>query len=178
MKKLLALFLALMMVFSMVACSDSKGSDTDEDEVGYSSAEKVTKAFATAILEGDLETLIDCLPVFFVEALIDGEYDRDEAIEKAKEIFGHQDQYKLKILNTKESSLYDKDEVYEILADYFEYHGIEDHLDEIEDAKIISLEGTFKYGDEEKIFEYNEADESEPDISVKIDGRWFIIYEK
>ncbi|MBE6713263.1 MAG: hypothetical protein E7580_07065 [Ruminococcaceae bacterium] len=170
MKKLLALFLALMMVFSMVACSDSKGSDTEEDE-GYSSAEDVAKAWLKAMAKGDADAYLDCTPDFMQDQMaqaygLDEDYSRSQLKKAMEEEFDAEDAPELGSVKAKVSAEYDEDELGDMLAELAEEFDIEEK--DITAAAEVTLEYEYEVDGDKR-------DGEEDCTCIEYNGSWFVL---
>ncbi len=158
-KKLLALLLAVVMVFALAAC-------------GGGSAKSVAEKAAKASTEGDAKTVVNMMHAKMVDAAVEeGGYDsKQDMIDEmqdmldmakgiAEEMYG--EDYKVAAKATGEADL-DEDELKEIQDNF------KSELDlKVSDAKDVTVELTIKGdGDEET------SDEMTMTV-VKIGGKWY-----
>ena len=154
MKKLLALMLALLMVFAMVACDSSSGGGGKGSGGGGNSAKSIAQAFADAFESGKVSKIEKLLHKDYLEA---EEITSDYFTNWENEI--KDVQYTIKLGDGRDLN---DDEMEELCEGYQEYYGLE-----VEEAQVFETEATMEYD--------GETDSASPKIYViKIDGEWYL----
>lgn len=187
--KLMALLLAVVMIFALCACGDdnegSGKSGSSSKTVDHGSPEKVARSFITALDKNDKKAMVASLPDFVVEGLksaFDCQTTEQVAECLREEFFGSPDSVELDECKVdgeidffaggyNKSDVWDSlDEVSEELLeelDYNETQKFQDGFDQIQDVAGVQV-GV-------NLVKDGEADYDELFFScVKISGKWYV----
>lgn len=164
MKKGLALILALLLMFAVVACGSDSGPDDRDDKYPENSAEGVAKAAVDALEEFDMMQYVKLCHEDYIEA---EEINFHYVYEMEKEMRDGMEEEgvisaSFKLIGSAEpedASL----SAHDIIERYSMYYNLE-----VEDVRIFEVEGSLEYqdGSVETDIEYF--------CVIKIDGQWYL----
>lgn len=182
-KRILALLLALCMIFALSAC-DGNSDDNDEDanvNNAIESCKSIVEDFYDALRSGTGEDVYEASNVeaFFDLLIEEGEWDDDDfegtveniidyyddycddGRDKCKDEFGDDWSYEMEITESKELKVKDFNTYEELIEDYYDIEV------DIEEGYIV----TYKYTFEGEDGDYSSSGEFDV---LKINGEWII----